>query len=88
MANIKSAKKRIKVIAKKSEQNQSVRSAYKTQLKKFDAAIVSGDVDAAKALVSETASVVDGAVTKGIIHKNKANRKKAQISEKRASLSK
>lgn len=88
MANIKSAKKRIKVIAKKSEQNQSVRSAYKTQLKKFDAAIVSGDVDAAKALVSETASVVDGAVTKGIIHKNKANRKKAQISEKLASLSK
>ena len=88
MANIKSAKKRIKVIAKKSEQNQSVRSAYKTQLKKFDAAIASGDVDAAKALVSETASVVDGAVTKGIIHKNKANRKKAQISEKFASLSK
>ena len=77
MANIKSAKKRIKVIAKKSEQNQSI-----------DAAIAAGDADAAKALASETASVVDGAATKGIIHKNKANRKKAQISEKLASLSK
>ena len=88
MANIKSAKKRIKVIAKKSEQNLRIRSAYKTQLKKFDAAIVSGDADAAKALASETVSVVDNAVTKGIIHKNKANRKKAQISERLMSLSK
>ncbi len=88
MANIKSAKKRIKVIAKKSERNQSVRSAYKTQLKKFDAAIAAGDAEAAKALASETVSVVDGAATKGIIHKNKANHKKAQISEKLASLSK
>lgn len=88
MANIKSAKKRIKVIAKKSEQNLRIRSAYKTQLKKFDAAVASADVDAAKALVGETVSVVDGAVAKGIIHKNKANRKKAQISKQLEALTK
>ena len=88
MANIKSAKKRIKVIAKKSEQNLRVRSAYKTQLKKFDMAVASEDAAAVKALANETISVVDGAVTKGIIHKNKANRKKAQIVEKLAALSK
>ncbi len=81
MANIKSAKKRVKVIDKKTAQNKAVKSALKTELKKFDAAVVSEDADK-EAAFRATVSKVDNAVTKGIIHKNKANRKKAQLAKK------
>ncbi len=80
MPQIKSAKKRVKVIEKKTAQNRTIKSALKTQLKKFDAAIVSGEAN--QALLNETAGKVDSAVSKGIIHKNKANRTKAQLAKK------
>ena len=82
MPNIKSAKKRVKVIDKKTAINRSNKSALKTQLKKFDAAVEAGNADAA--LYNETASAVDSSVGKGIIHKNKANRTKAQLAKKLA----
>ena len=82
MANIKSAKKRIKVINKKTARNKDIKSALKSQLKKFDAAVEANEnVETA---LKETVSAVDKAVTDGIIHKNKANRKKAQLAKKAA----
>ena len=81
MANIKSAKKRIKVIDKKTAQNRMVKSALKTELKKFDAALVTEGADT-EAAYRNAVSKVDCAVTKGIYHKNKANRKKAQLAKK------
>ena len=53
MANIQSAKKRIKVIERKSAENKIIKSALKTQLKKFDAAIETGAEDVSS-VYSET----------------------------------
>ena len=82
MPNIKSAKKRVDV----NEKNRAINKAYKSELatglKKYNAAIANGDVEAAKALLSATVSLVDESVTRGIIHKNKADRKKADINAK------
>ena len=82
MPNIKSAKKRVDV----NEKNRAINKAYKselaTALKKYNAAIASGDLEAAKALLNATVSLVDESVTRGIIHKNKADRKKADINAK------
>ncbi|MCL2617623.1 MAG: 30S ribosomal protein S20 [Defluviitaleaceae bacterium] len=79
MANIKSAKKRIKVIAKKTLRNRIIKSQTKTAIKKFVVAIESGDKDLAKAALLEAISAIDKAQTKGIIHKNNASRKKSRL---------
>lgn len=80
MPNIKSAKKRVKVIAKKTARNKAVKSALKTQLKKFDVA----EGEGVQSVYAETVSAVDKAAAKGIIHKNKANHAKAQLAKKLA----
>ncbi|MBQ3158372.1 MAG: 30S ribosomal protein S20 [Clostridia bacterium] len=82
MPNIKSAKKRVDV----NEKNRAINKAYKSELatglKKYNAAIASGDLEVAKSLLNATVSLVDESVTRGIIHKNKADRKKADINAK------
>ena len=80
MPNIKSAKKRVKVIAKKTAENRMAMSALKTQLKKFDAAVAANDN--VEAVYTATVKKVDEAASKGLIHKNKANRTKAQLAKK------
>lgn len=86
MPNIKSAKKRVLVTEKKSQQNKMIKSALKTQIKKFLAAVSAGDKDTATALYPETISAIDSAVTKGILHKNNAANKKAKLAKKLASI--
>ena len=83
MANIQSAKKRIKVIERKSAENKIIKSALKTQLKKFDAAIETGAEDVSS-VYSETVSKVDKAVSKGVTHANKAAHTKAALAKKLA----
>lgn len=84
MANIKSAIKRAKVTEKKNLRNRMVRSSMRTALKRFDTAISNGEVQTATALYNKTISMVDKSVAKGVIHKNAANRKKAQLATKLA----
>ena len=79
MPNIKSAKKRVLVIEKKTLQNKMFKSAFKTIVKKYEAAVAAGDKDTAIALYREVVKVVDKAVAKGIIHKNTAARKKSRF---------
>lgn len=79
MANIKSAKKRILVNASKAAQNKAFKTALKTSIKKFDAAVAAGDKEVAKVAYVDAVTMTDKAVTKGIIHKNKAARKKSQF---------
>lgn len=82
MPNIKSAKKRVDV----NEKNRAINKAYKSELatglKKYNAAVAAGDVNLAKSLLPVTVSLIDESVTRGIIHKNKADRKKADVSVK------
>ena len=88
LPNIQSAKKRVKVIAKKTAHNKSIRSSLKTQLKHFDAAIDANDGTQVQDLYSKTVGKVDSSASKGVIHKNKANRLKAQLAKKLSSVAK
>ena len=80
MPNIKSAMKRVKVNEKKNLRNRMVKSAMRTSIKKYDAAVAAGTADA-KAL-GTVAGAVDKAASKGVIHKNAANRKKARLAKR------
>lgn len=82
MPNIKSAKKRVKVIEKKTLRNNMIKSAYKTAVKKFEEAIATGNIEEAKVLFSEATKKIDQACTKGVIVKNTAARKKSSLSKK------
>ena len=82
MPNIKSAKKRVKIIEKKTLRNSMIKSAYKTAIKNFEEAIEAGKMDEAKSLFSEATKKIDQACTKGVIVKNTAARKKSALSKK------
>ena len=86
MPNIKSAIKRVKVTEKKNLRNRMVKSAMKTQLTKFEAAVAANEADAK--VLSTTQGAVDKAMAKGVIHKNAANRKKARLAKKLAKAAK
>lgn len=82
MPNIKSAKKRVKVNAAKALQNQMVKNAMRTELKKFDAAVAEGDEQTRKAALARATKCVDKAAAKGILHKNTAARTKSRLAKK------
>lgn len=75
MANIKSAKKRIKVAKVRTERNKSIKSRVKTEIKKFEALVEAGDKSAAEAQLKTLVSFVDKAESKGVFHKKTASRK-------------
>lgn len=81
MANIKSAKKRIKISEKKYDHNKSIRSAVKTSIKKTEAAVASGNKEAAQASLRETTSQIAKAESKGIYKKNNAARKVSHLAK-------
>ncbi len=82
MANIKSAKKRIKTTEKKTHENRMIKSALKTTIKKFETALISGNTEEAKAEYVKTAKALDMAATKSVIHNNKAARTKSRLAAK------
>ena len=82
MPNIKSAKKRVLVIEKKTERNKAIKSEVKTEVKKFLALVTAGDKAAATEKFSYTCSVIDGAVSKGVLKKNTAANKKSGLAKK------
>lgn len=88
MPNIKSAIKRVSVIEKKTLRNNMIKSAYKTAVKNFEAAVAEGDVKKAEALFSEATKKIDQACTKGVIVKNTAARKKSNLAKKLNAMSK
>ena len=82
MPNIKSAKKRVKIIEKKTLENNMIKTGYKSAVKKFEEAIAAGNWEEAKVLFSEATKKIDQACTKGVIVKNTASRKKSSLSKK------
>lgn len=88
MPNIKSAKKRQETEQRDRARNKSQKSELSTALKKFNSLVASGDAEACAKLLPSTFAILDEMVTKGIIHKNKADRQKANLSSKLAKLSK
>jgi small subunit ribosomal protein S20 len=81
MANIKSAVKRIKVTSRNEKRNKAVKSNIKTILKKAVSLISAKGKDAEKS-VREAIKNIDKAVSKGILHKNTASRKKSRLMKK------
>lgn len=81
MANIKSAKKRILVINKKTLRNKSISSATKTAMKKVHAAVAAGDKAAAAEALRAATKAIDMAATKGVMHKNTAANKKSRLAK-------
>lgn len=81
MPNIKSAKKRVKVIATKTAQNKAYNSALKTVIKKANVAIESNSVDKID-IIRAAVKKIDQASAKGILHKNNAARKKSALIKK------
>ncbi len=82
MPNIKSSKKDVLSSKIAYEKNKANKSALKTTLKKYDAALVSGDKAAAEVAYKAAVKAVDQAVTKGLLHKNNAARKKSSLTLK------
>ena len=82
MPNIKSSKKDVISSKIAYEKNKANKSELKTNLKKFDAALVSGDKAAAEAAYKLAVQSVDKAVLKGLLHKNNAARKKSSLTLK------
>ncbi|MBQ7740110.1 MAG: 30S ribosomal protein S20 [Eubacterium sp.] len=81
MANIKSAKKRVKVNQKKAANNKARNSALKTAIKKANAAIES-NADDKDVVVKEAIKKIDQAASHNLIHKNCASRKKSNLANK------
>ena len=82
MPNIKSSKKDVIRSKIAYEKNKADKSELKTNLKKFDAALVSGDKAVAQAAYVAAVKAVDQAVNKGLLHKNNAARKKSSMTLK------
>ncbi len=82
MPNIKSAIKRVSVIEKKTLQNNMVKSAYKTAVKKFEEAVQSGNKEEATTAFRIAVKKIDQACTKGVIKDNTASRKKSNLAKK------
>ena len=81
MANIKSAKKRILVTAKKTAHNKAIRSRVKTSIKKVEAAVALKDGDAARSALSMATNEISMAASKGIYHKNNAAHKVSRLAK-------
>ena len=79
MPNIKSSKKDVISSKIANEKNKANKSELKTMLKKFDVALDAGDKAAAQVAYAAAVKSVDQAVTKGILHKNNAARKKSSM---------
>ncbi len=82
MPNIKSAKKRVLVNAKKTEQNKAIRSLVKTEMKKIDLLLKENKLEEAQAALSVAFATIDSACSKNIIHANNASNKKSKLAKK------
>ena len=81
MANIKSAKKRCRVIKTKTEQNKMIKTSVKTAIKKVIEASNNGDKAVATALLNDACKAIDMAASKNIFHVNNAARKKSRLAK-------
>ncbi len=87
MANSPQAKKRARQGEKRRTHNASLRSLVRTNIKKVNAAISSGNAEQAQAAYASAVPVLDSLADKGIIHKNKAARHKSRLNAQVRALS-
>lgn len=82
MPNIKSAIKRVEVTHKRTIRNARIKSALRTTIRRFEEAMKAADRDEADLKLKKAVVALDKAVTKGILHKNAASRKKSRLTKR------
>ena len=82
MANVANAKKKMKQIAKRTEEHTMLKSTVKNAIKNTDKAIVNGDKEAAEKYLKLAIKSLDNAKVKGLVHKNKVDREKSRLTKK------
>ncbi len=82
MPNIKSAAKRVEITRVRTIRNARIKSALKTSIKKFEEAMKAADREEAGTKLRNAVVTIDKAVTKGILHKNAASRKKSRLTKR------
>lgn len=82
MANIKSSKKAIKVIAKKTDNNHELKARVKNLIKDTEKAITENDKEKANILYKDVQKYLDQALSKGLIKSNTVDRQKSRLSNK------
>ncbi len=82
MAHSRSAKKRIETIRKRTEQNRRVKSALRTTIRRFEEAVQGDDKEQAREKLQKALVSIDKGVSKGILHKNTAARRKSRLTKK------
>ena len=82
MPNIKSSKKAVKVIAKKTEENHELKKRVKNLIKSCEKAISSSNVEDANKLFKDLQKNIDKALQKGLIKQNKVDREKQRLNAK------
>ena len=87
MANIKSAKKAIRKIARQTEVNKARRSRMRSHVRKVEEAIAAGDKDAAAAALKAAQPEIMRSAQKGIFHKNTASRKISRMAQRVKAMS-
>ncbi len=79
---IASGRKRARQDVQLNAANTSLRSRFRTMVKKVQKAVAGGDKAAAGEVFKNAQSVIDSVADKGIFHKNKAARIKSRLSAK------
>jgi len=79
LANIKSAKKKIKVIRRRTLENRIQKMKMKKAIKDIKKSLLANDVEKARELYKTAAKIIDQTAAKGVIHKNNASRKKSRL---------
>ena len=82
MAHSKTSKKRVFIGERNAARNKSIKSRVKTFVKKVLIAVEAKNVDEAKAALQVAYKELDKAVTKGVLKKNTASRKKSRLTLK------
>ena len=79
MANTKSARKRVRTTERNRQRNKDARSALRSQVKDFRAAITAGDLEKAGELLRLAHAAIDKTAKKGVIHDRTASRYKSRL---------
>lgn len=86
MANTKSALKRARIAVIRAKRNHGVKSTVRSAVRKLQEILGAGDAASAEAKLREATRTIDKAVSKGVVHKNTAARKKSRLAKKLAAL--
>lgn len=81
MANLKSAKKRVRVIERKTLRNKAVKTRVKSAIKSVEVAVAAGDKDLAQASLTNAVTQISRGVSKGVYHKNTAARRVSRLTK-------